>query len=285
LLAPLGWVAAGPTLTPVKGDTLNNICATRAIAESAATHHAELTGMKKQIQKYERLKAVSSSANYICLTPQTEERLKYQRLMFTVQAREEHLDKLVKMFWLDQTMPGDDELATPIQDDILMDKISISLKQLPSGKLQLPCLWKTKQPNIPNNYTMCKNRLISLLSYKLITTTTQLLGDYHAIFQKWEDKGYIEQVLDPYRGRQGVWYAPHFPVLRMQKETTKIRPVFDCAAETKGVCENDFLTQGPQVMNELGSVMHYFRRYDIAMTGDIAEMFLQVQVAEEDKDY
>jgi hypothetical protein len=38
-------------------------------------------------------------------------------------------------------------------------------------------------------------------------------------------------------------------------------------------------------MNELVSVMHYFRRYDVRMTGDIAEMFLQVQVAEEDKDY
>jgi hypothetical protein len=204
--------------------------------------------------------------------------------MFTVQAKEEHLDKLVKTFWLDQTTPGDDDLATPIQDDILMDKISRSLIQLPLGKLQLPCLWKTKQPNIPNNYDMCKNRLISLLSSKLITTTTQLLGDCNAIFQKWEDKGDIEQVLDPYPRRQGVWYAPHFPVLRMQKETTKIRPVFDCAAKTKGVCLNDFLTQGPQVMNELVSVLHYFRRHDVAMTGDIAEMFLQVQVAEEDKD-
>jgi hypothetical protein len=38
-------------------------------------------------------------------------------------------------------------------------------------------------------------------------------------------------------------------------------------------------------MNELVSVMHYFRRYNVAMPGDIAEMFLQVQVAEEDKDY
>jgi hypothetical protein len=75
------------------------------------------------------------------------------------------------------------------------------------------------------------------------------------------------------------------PVLRMQKETTKIRPVFDCGAKTKGVCQKDFLTQGPQVMNELVSVMHYFRRYDVAMTGDIAEMFLQVHVPEEDKDY
>jgi hypothetical protein len=41
-------------------------------------------------------------------------------------------------------------------------------------------------------------------------------------------------------------------VEKMQKETTKIRPVFDCAAKRGGVCLNDFLTQGPQVMNKLG---------------------------------
>jgi hypothetical protein len=56
------------------------------------------------------------------------------------------LDKLVRTFWLDQATPGDDDLATPIRDDILMDNISRSLNQLPSRRLQLPCLWETKQP-------------------------------------------------------------------------------------------------------------------------------------------
>jgi hypothetical protein len=43
--------------------------------------------------------------------------------MFTVQAREERLDKIVKTFWLDKGEPGDDDLATPIQDDVLLEKI------------------------------------------------------------------------------------------------------------------------------------------------------------------
>jgi hypothetical protein len=103
--------------------------------------------------------------------------------------------------------------------------------------------------------------------------------------EKWEQAGYIEQILDPSPRRSRVWYAPHFPVVRMQKETTKIRPVFDCAAKVKGLCLNDFLTKGPQVMNELLTVMHYFRQYDIAMTGDIKEMFLQVLVEQEDRDF
>jgi hypothetical protein len=94
--------------------------------------------------------------------------------MFTVQAREERLDKLVKTFWLDKEEQGDDDLATPIQDDILLEKINESLVRLPDGQLQLLCLWKNGKPNIPNSYDLCKKRLISLLSSKLITTTDGL---------------------------------------------------------------------------------------------------------------
>jgi hypothetical protein len=183
------------------------------------------------------------------------------RPLFAVQAKEEHLDKLVKAVWLDQSTPTDDDMATPIREDILMQQIKKSLIILPNDQLQLPCLWKNGHPDLPNNYELCKKRLIALLSSKLITTTTSLLSDYNAIFDKWEESGYIEQIFDPCPHRQGVWYAPHFPVVKMQKETTKIRPVFDCAAK-RGVCLNDFLTQGPQVMNELVTVMHHFRRYD-----------------------
>jgi hypothetical protein len=121
--------------------------------------------------------AVPSSANYICLNPQTEERLKYRRPVFAVQAREEHLHKLVRTFWLDQATSGDDDLATPIQDDILMDNISRSLKQLSSGRLQLPCLWETKQP-VPCIAMMSvftrilKQKDIYLEAYKTITTAS-----------------------------------------------------------------------------------------------------------------
>jgi hypothetical protein len=81
-----------------------------------------------------------------------------------------------------------------------------------------------------------------------------------------------------------MWYSPHFPVVRMHKETTKIRPVFDCAAKYQGLSLNDCLMQGPQVMNELVTVLHHFRNFDVAMTGDIAEMFLQVQVPQQEID-
>jgi hypothetical protein len=37
-------------------------------------------------------------------------------------------------------------------------------------------------------------------------------------------------------------------------------------------------------MNELVTILHHFRSFDVAMTGDIAEMFLQVQVPQQERD-
>jgi hypothetical protein len=85
---------------------------------------------------------------------------------------------------MDQSTPHDDDLATPIQDDLLLEKIKKLLTRLPSGKLQIPCLWKTKCPTLKNNFEIAKKRFFSLLSSKLITTTSNLPDDYNAIFKK-----------------------------------------------------------------------------------------------------
>jgi hypothetical protein len=82
-----------------------------------------------------------------------------------------------------------------------------------------------------------------------------------------------------------VWYWAHFPIVKEKKETTKIHPVFDGAAKFRGICINDYIWTGPTVMNELISVVQRFRQYDYAITGDVKEMFLQVQVPDNEKDY
>jgi hypothetical protein len=47
---------------------------------------------------------------------------------------------------------------------------------------------------------------------------------------------------------------------------------------------NDYIQTGPLVMNELVAVVHRFRQFDHAMTGDVREMFLQVRVPSREKD-
>jgi hypothetical protein len=119
----------------------------------------------------------------------------------------------------------------------------------------------------------------------MMTKSDKLLKDYADVIKKWEASGYIERIVDPNPTRKDLWYWAHFPVVKEEKETTKVCPVFDGAAKFKGSCINDYIHTGPTVINELVSVVHRFRKYDFAITGEVFEIFLQVCVPEDDKDY
>ena len=63
-----------------------------------------------------------------------------------------------------------------------------------------------------------------------------------------------------------------------------MRIVFDCAAKHQGVSLNDYLLQGPNMIQNLVAVLTRFRMENFALTGDIQEMFLQVRVPHKDRD-
>ena len=65
----------------------------------------------------------------------------------------------------------------------------------------------------------------------------------------------------------------------------KLRVVFDCGAEYKGVSLNSQLLQGPNLTSSLVGVLMRFRQEQVAIMADIKAMFHQVKVAEEHRDY
>ena len=81
------------------------------------------------------------------------------------------------------------------------------------------------------------------------------------------------------------WFLPHFPVIREDKATTKVRSVFDSAAKFKGCSLNDMMHAGPKLQNDLVDILIHFRSDPVALVGDICEMFLQVGLAEKDQHY
>jgi hypothetical protein len=71
----------------------------------------------------------------------------------------------------------------------------------------------------------------------------------------------------------------------MDKNTTKIRPVFDGAAKSKfGPSLNDVLETGPNLNPDLLSVLIRFRMYRIAWIADIEKAFLNVALPPEDSE-
>ena len=65
--------------------------------------------------------------------------------------------------------------------------------------------------------------------------------DYKKTIQGYVEKGYLRKVPLDQKLPNNIWYMPHFPVVRMDKTTTKVRIVFDCAAKCNGISLNDMI--------------------------------------------
>jgi len=100
------------------------------------------------------------------------------------------------------------------------------------------------------------------------------------------EKGYIQK-LEPNEGEDGPsWYLPHFPVIREDRETTKVRIIFDSAARcnvARCVSLNDVMVTGPKLQRDVLEILLRFRLRPIALVADIKELFSQVALAEKDR--
>ena len=81
------------------------------------------------------------------------------------------------------------------------------------------------------------------------------------------------------------WYLPHFPVFRLDKETTKTRIVFHASAKYDGIFLNDVIHRGPKLQRDLFDILIRLRRFPVATYCDIAEMYLRIGITPEDKPY
>lgn len=80
------------------------------------------------------------------------------------------------------------------------------------------------------------------------------------------------------------FYLPHHGVLNENSLTTKLRVVFDGSASTSsGYSLNDILAVGPQVQNDLFTILVRFRRHTIAVCADVEKMYRQVLIKPDDR--
>lgn len=97
------------------------------------------------------------------------------------------------------------------------------------------------------------------------------------------EQGYAVPVTDEEfdKKRNNLWYLPHFPVENAMKPG-KIRIVFDAASRSNGMCLNDALLTGPDLLKSLLGVLLRFRIGKIGFIGDIKDMFLRIGISDND---
>ena len=66
---------------------------------------------------------------------------------------------------------------------------------------------------------------------------------------------------------------------------TKVGVVFDTAAKHDGKSLNDTIWPGPKLQRELVDVLTCFCRAPVALSADISEMFLQVELQDKHRPF
>ena len=107
--------------------------------------------------------------------------------------------------------------------------------------------------------------------------------EYDSIIKSQLKQGIVEAAR-PSEDMGHVHYLPHHAVIRHDKETTKLRIVYDASAKTKGPSLNNCLHSGPKFDQKIFNLLLRFRIYPVAMTADIEKAFLMVAVSEKDRD-
>ncbi|XP_054706610.1 uncharacterized protein LOC129216420 [Uloborus diversus] len=124
---------------------------------------------------------------------------------------------------------------------------------------------------------------------KCRSTTKKLLREnkyfeYDAVFKEWLEEQIIEAV--PLRKiDKPAHYLPRRGVYK-EHSTTKVFPVFDASCKTKQMRSiNDFLLKGPNLLEQIPPLLNNFCKDIIGVTSDIKKAFLQISVANEDRDF
>ena len=110
--------------------------------------------------------------------------------------------------------------------------------------------------------------------------------DYDAVFKGYEKDNIIEKV--PINGfeKDFVHYLPHRGVVREDKETTKLRIVFDASCASEGAPSlNDCLYPGSNLISKIFDILLRFRLRPIAILSDIKQAFLNIEVDHEHQDF
>ncbi|XP_026726618.1 uncharacterized protein LOC113493036 [Trichoplusia ni] len=111
----------------------------------------------------------------------------------------------------------------------------------------------------------------------------KLKQDYKKVIHEYSELQHMEKVSQDKRKCKEAIYLPHHAVIREDRDTTKVRVVFDASCKgSNGMSLNDNLLIGPPLQAELRHIIMRWRSYQICLVADIVKMYRQVLVNRKD---
>ena len=177
------------------------------------------------------------------------------------------------------TYPDDEHPGSSHEDKQFMSEVVPKININSNNNIELPLPLRTTE--LPQNKVQVFHRTKKTLQ-NLQKNPEKLQHCLNSV-EKNIQKGYVEPVPSDEIDNpiHQTWYLPIFPVENKNKAP---RLVYDASAKYHGISLNDVLLQGPDLNNQLRSVLLRFREKPIAFAADIEAMFNNFAVPLEQKD-
>ncbi len=193
------------------------------------------------------------------------------------------LDALISRFWEVEAFGKRPDLQIPMSES---DKRAVKLVQesmIHDGErytVGLP--WKADNITLPNNRSTALQRYYML--EKRFAKDYNFANRYAGVINEYLTLGHARKLNanELTSSSNRTWYLPHHGVVNPYKPS-KVRVVFDAAAQFKGVSLNSALLTGPNIVTSSLTVLLRFRQRAVPISADIRKIFHQVRVRESDR--
>jgi hypothetical protein len=158
-------------------------------------------------------------------------------------------------------------------------------ERTPEGRFVVKLPFKNNPPSVG------PTRPMAIKQFKWLETrfaaNEQLHLEYDNFIKEYLQLKHMEIVGSDELFTSAAYYLPHHPIIKQSSLTTKTRVVFNASFKAGGdeLSLNDNLFTGPNLQNDIFSLLLKCRVHKILLSADITKMFRQILVHPQNRDY
>ncbi|VEN51227.1 unnamed protein product [Callosobruchus maculatus] len=235
--------------------------------------YSEIMGVNKVIGPGGSPVAVQTAFGYVVMGRVPVDTWNSVNTFFTLQA-DLPVEELVAKFWEVENVPTKPVLS---EDDKKCETIfAESVQRSISGRFTVALPFKFNPSNLGVSKFTAQKRFCSL--EKRLECNKDFRFQYNEAMKDFMQQGHLV-LSDKTSEVRDAYYIAHHPVIKAGSSSTPVRVVLDASAPTdNGVSLNDLLYRGPKLQTDICTLLLNFRLFEIALTGDIRQMYRQINV-------
>lgn len=195
-------------------------------------------------------------------------------------------DEILKMFWELENEPNTIQKRFSKDEERCEEYYEATTVRDKDGRYVVRLPFRNNNPQVQaDGLREIAAKRFEILEKKF-AKHCKLHEEYSKVMKEYINLNHMIEVEPAEVNNSKAVYLPHHGVIREDKDTTKLRVVFD--ASCKGINHvslNDNLLVGPKLQQDLRHILMRWRTHKICITADVIKMYRMVRVAEEDTDY